>query len=48
LATVIYTNSLKSGQAVVWSGIMNFIGALVGVAIGNALLLRDEAARPAQ
>ncbi|MBV9914641.1 MAG: inorganic phosphate transporter, partial [Sinobacteraceae bacterium] len=30
VATVIYTKSLKPGQAVVWSGIMNFLGVLLG------------------
>jgi inorganic phosphate transporter, PiT family len=30
VATVIYTKSLKPGQAVVWSNLMNFVGVLVG------------------
>lgn len=30
VATVIYTNSLKPTQAVVWSGSMNFLGLLTG------------------
>lgn len=30
VATVIYTNSLKPVQAVVWSGFMNFLGLLTG------------------
>ena len=30
VATVIYTNSLAPTPAVIWSGIMNFIGVLVG------------------
>ena len=30
VATVIHTHSLKPGQAVVWSGVMNFVGVLVG------------------
>jgi phosphate/sulfate permease len=30
VATVIYTNSLKPTQAVVWSGFVNFIGLLTG------------------
>ena len=30
VATVIYTNSLKRLYAVVWSGLMNFLGALLG------------------
>ncbi len=39
VATVIYTNSLKPLYAVVWSGLMNFLGALLGgiaVAAGAA------------
>lgn len=42
VATVIYTNSLKPGVAVVWSGIFNFIGVYfggIGVAIGIINLL---------
>ncbi len=39
VATVIYTNSLKPGQAVVWSGLMNFVGVLVGgIAVAYALV----------
>src|SRR5271165_7227939 len=39
VATVIYTNSLKSVPAVVWSGIMNFIGVIVGgIAVAYALV----------
>jgi phosphate/sulfate permease len=30
VATVIYTNSLKPVQAVIWSGLMNFLGLLTG------------------
>ena len=30
VATVIYTNSLKPTYAVVWSGLLNFTGVLVG------------------
>jgi Phosphate transporter family len=30
VATVIYTNSLKPLYAVVWSGLMNFLGVLLG------------------
>lgn len=30
VATVIYTNSLKPSQAVIWSGFMNFVGLLTG------------------
>jgi phosphate/sulfate permease len=30
VATVIYTNSLKPTQAVVWSGFINFVGLLTG------------------
>jgi PiT family inorganic phosphate transporter len=46
VATVIYTNSLKPGYAVVWSGICNFIGVSVGgiaVAIGIINMLPVEA-----
>jgi inorganic phosphate transporter, PiT family len=39
VATVIYTNTLKPVPAVVWSGIMNFIGVLVGgIAVAYALV----------
>ena len=39
VATVIYTNSLKPIPAVIWSGIMNFIGVLVGgIAVAYALV----------
>jgi inorganic phosphate transporter, PiT family len=39
VATVIYTQSLKPVQAVVWSGVMNFIGVLVGgIAVAYALV----------
>jgi PiT family inorganic phosphate transporter len=39
VATVIYTNALRPTQAVVWSGIMNFIGVLVGgIAVAYALV----------
>lgn len=31
VATVIYTNSLKPVPAVIWSGLMNFLGLTVGV-----------------
>ncbi len=31
VATVIYTNSLRPVPAVIWSGLMNFLGLLVGV-----------------
>lgn len=46
VATVIYTNSLKPRIAVVWSGLMNFIGVNVGgiaVAMGIINLLPTEA-----
>ncbi len=42
VATVIYTNSMKPLNAVIWSGLMNFIGVTVGgiaVAIGIINLL---------
>jgi PiT family inorganic phosphate transporter len=46
VATVIYTNSLKPTQAVIWSGICNFIGVFIGgigVAMGIVKLLPIEA-----
>jgi phosphate/sulfate permease len=45
VATVIYTNSLKPWTAVIWSGIWNFLGVLlggVGVAISIVNLLPVE------
>jgi PiT family inorganic phosphate transporter len=39
VATVIYTNSLKPTQAVVWSGIMNFVGVITGgVGVGLSIV----------
>ncbi|RFU45215.1 anion permease [Paraburkholderia sp. DHOC27] len=39
VATVIYTQSLKPAQAVVWSGLMNFIGVMVGgISVAYALV----------
>ncbi len=39
VATVIYTNSLKPTYAVIWSGLLNFIGVLVGgIAVAYALV----------
>jgi len=39
VATVIYTNSLKPVPAVIWSGLMNFTGVLVGgIAVAYALV----------
>jgi PiT family inorganic phosphate transporter len=39
VATVIYTNTLKPVPAVVWSGIMNFVGVMVGgIAVAYALV----------
>jgi phosphate/sulfate permease len=46
VATVIYTNSLKPSQAVIWSGICNFTGVFIGgigVAMGIVKLLPVEA-----
>lgn len=46
VATVIYTNSLRPAQAVIWSGICNFIGVFIGgigVAMGIVKLLPIEA-----
>jgi phosphate/sulfate permease len=45
VATVIYTNSLKPWTAVIWSGICNFCGVLIGgvaVAVGIINLLPVE------
>ncbi|MFN4086294.1 MAG: inorganic phosphate transporter [Spirosomataceae bacterium] len=39
VATVIYTNSLKPTQAVIWSGIMNFLGVITGgVGVGLSIV----------
>lgn len=39
VATVIYTRSLRPTQAVVWSGVMNFVGVLAGgIAVAYALV----------
>jgi len=39
VATVIYTNSLKPKQAVVWSGLINALGVVVGgIAVAYALV----------
>jgi PiT family inorganic phosphate transporter len=39
VATVIYTHALKPVPAVVWSGLMNFVGVLVGgIAVAYALV----------
>jgi len=39
VATVIYTNALRPHVAVVWSGIMNFIGVIAGgIAVAYALV----------
>ena len=39
VATVIYTRSLGPTQAVIWSGLMNFVGVLVGgIAVAYALV----------
>ena len=39
VATVIYTNSLKPTQAVVWSGLMNFAGVITGgVGVGMSIV----------
>jgi PiT family inorganic phosphate transporter len=50
VATVIYTNSLKPRMAVVWSGIMNFVGVIVGgISVAYALveLLPPDVLSPA-
>src|SRR6202012_566610 len=49
VATVIYTRSLRPPPAVVWSGVMNFVGVLVGgIAVAYALveLLPPEVLSP--
>ena len=39
VATVIYTKSLTPGKAVVWSGLMNFVGVMVGgISVAYALV----------
>jgi PiT family inorganic phosphate transporter len=39
VATVIYTNSLKPTQAVIWSGVMNFLGVITGgVGVGMSIV----------
>lgn len=39
VATVIYTNSLKPTQAVVWSGVINFLGVITGgVGVGMSIV----------
>ncbi len=39
VATVIYTNALKPVYAVIWSGLLNFVGVLVGgIAVAYALV----------
>ncbi len=39
VATVIYTNSLKPAQAVIWSGFMNFLGVITGgVGVGMSIV----------
>jgi PiT family inorganic phosphate transporter len=39
VATVIYTNALKPVPAVIWSGLLNFVGVLVGgIAVAYALV----------
>ncbi len=39
VATVIYTNSLKPAQAVIWSGMMNFLGVITGgVGVGMSIV----------
>jgi PiT family inorganic phosphate transporter len=49
VATVIYTKSLTPGKAVVWSGLMNFVGVMVGgISVAYALveLLPSEVLSP--
>ena len=42
VATVIYTNSLKPWTAVIYSGILNFTGVMIG-GVGVAIGMMDEA-----
>ncbi|WP_323992565.1 inorganic phosphate transporter [Nguyenibacter sp. L1] len=49
VATVIYTNSLKPRTAVIWSGLMNFVGVVLGgisVAYGLVELLPADVLSP--
>ena len=49
VATVIYTHSLKPRVAVIWSGLMNFVGVLAGgisVAYGLVELLPADVLSP--
>ncbi|GBQ27189.1 inorganic phosphate transporter [Gluconacetobacter azotocaptans DSM 13594] len=49
VATVIYTNSLKPKVAAVWSGLMNFVGVILGgisVAYGLVELLPADVLSP--
>jgi inorganic phosphate transporter, PiT family len=49
VATVIYTKSLRPGQAVIWSGMMNFLGVVIGgISVAYALveLLPPEVLSP--
>jgi inorganic phosphate transporter, PiT family len=49
VATVIYTKSLNAGPAVIWSGLMNFVGVLlggIGVAYALVELLPPEVLSP--
>ncbi|MBB2201597.1 inorganic phosphate transporter [Gluconacetobacter tumulisoli] len=49
VATVIYTNSLKPRTAVIWSGLMNFVGVILGgisVAYGLVELLPADVLSP--
>jgi PiT family inorganic phosphate transporter len=49
VATVIYTKSLPPVPAVIWSGLMNFLGVLIGgIAVAYALveLLPPDVRRP--
>jgi PiT family inorganic phosphate transporter len=40
VATVIYTNTLKPWVAVVWSGICNFLGLVIGVGVGIGVAMK--------
>lgn len=48
VATVIYTNSLKPGYAVVWSGLLNGVGVFMGVYLGGHVAMKIINLLPAE
>src|SRR4051812_23384152 len=40
VATVIYTNTLKPWIAVIWSGICNFLGLVIGIGSGIGVAMK--------